>query len=956
MMIFSGVSMFTSDLELFVGIDFETYHLISSIVLLVLSGFYFIILKRIGFRPIGLVSYFSTLLFLAYLFFMSTADSGGMFYLIGFAIFGLLSVVFGSFVQLAVVFISALVVVSQFFVQDLMVLESITSLLILITPVVVAYVMWARHVGSYDSVINAAQKKKLDYEKSSSDAIVESITDGVAAVDNDGVITRMNPAGTSMLGMDSNDATLLSYKSVFVFMNDKNHILDDANSPIFIGLDKKAVQKTDKLQLQTKSGKKFMVDLSVSPVSGGEGGVIVVFRDVTNLKQEEKQKAEFISTASHEMRTPVAAMEGYLGLVLNPNTATIDDRARGYTEKAKESAQHLGKLFQDLLDISKADDGRLSQNPKAIDLVPFVEGIVSGLTPKAEDKGILAKFLPKNTSLDSEKKPMSQAVKTMSPVMYVHADKNHLREMLDNLVENAIKYTPEGEVVVDVQSDEKHVTVSIKDTGVGIPKEDISHLFQKFYRVDNSDTREIGGTGLGLYLCRRLAESMNGRIWVESEYKQGSTFYVELPRLSSSKAQELLSAQKDDEPEAVFGNGDATNISKQLKTDIPKKDVSSSLENNSIQVDSQEALGVDVAIYSKEMRNSGGQTINDKNRKTEEGLDHQSSQDNMNVANAISVPRLKGNNTSQAVVPQAGLQNKVTGVNIGGLQYSQVQNNPLLKGVEKQQFQQTQPYSGSQLKSSSTGVLQQPPQSSSQVKSMLTESPSVGVVGRQSGGAQNANPVGLSINNSQNRATTSSYRGALRSQPDSTVDPQSGLASDYRRSGQNQYTSNSESLVRDYNTPKNYPSLVKSTVMAESMKSVSPAQSGGQLSNYNQANVSKSNKGHVQSFETYQKNLKNPSVGMVKSNGNNINPQYSVKSPNMSQFQSITNPYQIKSVVSVQDSTAQHKPPLGAQYKAPLNSQQYQQPKISLQGSADNLHQNVALPPDKKPTIPPLNP
>ena len=117
---------------------------------------------------------------------------------------------------------------------------------------------------------------------------------------------------------------------------------------------------TDKFSLTTGSGKKLIVSLVVSPIGDIGSGVIIVFRDITKTKSDEREQAEFISTASHEMRTPVASIEGYLGLALNPNTAQIDQKARDFIEKAHASAQHLGRLFQDLLDVSKADDGRLS--------------------------------------------------------------------------------------------------------------------------------------------------------------------------------------------------------------------------------------------------------------------------------------------------------------------------------------------------------------------------------------------------------------------------------------------------------------------------------------------------------------------------------------------------------------------------------------------------------------------
>jgi K+-sensing histidine kinase KdpD len=240
------------------------------------------------------------------------------------------------------------------------------------------------------------------------------------------------------------------------------------------------------------------------------------------------------------MRTPVASIEGYLGLALNPATAQIDEKARDFINKAHESAQHLGRLFSDLLDVSKAEDGRLSNKPKVTDVVQFTHDVIEGLRPQAEAKGLrmLFKPLPDGTSREGER--------TISPVFFVNVDNDHLREVTANLVENAIKYTPHGDITIDVTGDNDHVTISVADSGIGIPKEDQVHLFQKFYRVDNSDTREIGGTGLGLYLSRRLAEAMNGRLWVESEYKQGSTFYLSLDRISHEDATRLIEAASNE--------------------------------------------------------------------------------------------------------------------------------------------------------------------------------------------------------------------------------------------------------------------------------------------------------------------------------------------------------------------------------------------------------------------------
>ena len=135
------------------------------------------------------------------------------------------------------------------------------------------------------------------------------------------------------------------------------------------------------------------------------------------------------------------------------------------------------------------------------------------------------------------------ALKSSNRFFYTYIDPDRLREVIGNLIDNAIKYTTEGGIAVDITSDEHNVTISVKDTGVGIPKEDISHLFQKFYRVDSSFTREVGGTGLGLYISRKIIEDSGGQVWVESELGKGSTFFVQIPRISNEKASFLQQQQ-----------------------------------------------------------------------------------------------------------------------------------------------------------------------------------------------------------------------------------------------------------------------------------------------------------------------------------------------------------------------------------------------------------------------------
>ena len=443
-------------------------------------------------------------------------------------------------------------------------------------PLIFSLVLWIRRQKTDDNT--SSLENKLSAVESKSDVVINAIDDGVLAISKDGNIELINPSAQQIIGWDQGDALGLNWKSVLKLVTSDGKDVEDLENPIAQSLSKNQPTHNDKLFLLTSSEKRILVSIVSSPVGTEGEGVIVVFRDITKEKAEEREQAEFISTASHEMRTPVASIEGYLGLALNPATAHIDEKARDFITKAHESAQHLGRLFQDLLDISKVEDGRMKNNPKIINVNEFLKDIFDGLATKADEKQLNYIFMP--DIIDEGKE------KSLQPIFYANIDPDHFREVVSNLIENAIKYTPSGEVVVNVTGDDKQISVSVKDSGIGIPAEDIPHLFQKFYRVDNSDTREIGGTGLGLYLSRRLAEAMSGNLRVESKYKEGSTFYLEIPRMNSSEAKQRLESAEAENPEDKTPNSLASKKN-EIATEEKTEDVAT--ENNSEIVDSNPA-------------------------------------------------------------------------------------------------------------------------------------------------------------------------------------------------------------------------------------------------------------------------------------------------------------------------------------------------------------------------------
>ena len=445
-------------------------------------------------------------------------------------------------------------------------------------PLIFSLILWIRRQKTDDNT--SSLENKLSAVESKSDVVINAIDDGVLAISKDGNIELINPSAQQIIGWDQGDALGLNWKSVLKLVTPDGKDVEDLENPIAQSLSKNQPTHNDKLFLLTSSEKRILVSIVSSPVGTDGEGIIVVFRDITKEKAEEREQAEFISTASHEMRTPVASIEGYLGLALNPATAHIDEKARDFITKAHESAQHLGRLFQDLLDISKVEDGRMKNNPKIINVNEFLKDIFDGLATKADEKQLNYIFMP--DIIDEGKE------KSLQPIFYANIDPDHFREVVSNLIENAIKYTPSGEVVVNATGDDKQISVSVKDSGIGIPAEDIPHLFQKFYRVDNSDTREIGGTGLGLYLSRRLAEAMSGNLRVESKYKEGSTFYLEIPRMNSSEAKQRLESaevEKPEDPEQDSTVPEETEIATEEKTeDIATENNSEAVGSNPVAI------------------------------------------------------------------------------------------------------------------------------------------------------------------------------------------------------------------------------------------------------------------------------------------------------------------------------------------------------------------------------------
>ncbi len=375
---------------------------------------------------------------------------------------------------------------------------------------------------------------QLNDEQLKAQALVASIGEGVMVINGSRQIQLFNKAAQQLTGWDESSASGIDYNLVLLLKDDKDQELTAANNPFESAWLKHEQVTSDSLFMTARDGRKIALNLSISPILGSGNtvsGAIALFRDISHEKAVERQKDEFVSTASHEMRTPVAAIEGYISLAMNPNIATIDERAMKYLTKAHESIQHLGELFRDLLSVTKAEEGSLQMKIEPLNLSELLQSVADDM-----------QFVTQKKNLTLTYQLSSSSGKALAPIYYVVANPERLREVVMNLIDNAIKFTVEGGITITLNGDEKLVQIDVSDTGLGIAAADIPHLFQKFYRIDSSATRTIGGTGLGLYLCRTVVEFFNGRVWVTSKVGHGSSFHIELPRITSAEAERMKAA------------------------------------------------------------------------------------------------------------------------------------------------------------------------------------------------------------------------------------------------------------------------------------------------------------------------------------------------------------------------------------------------------------------------------
>ncbi|NPV29301.1 MAG: PAS domain-containing protein [Firmicutes bacterium] len=365
-------------------------------------------------------------------------------------------------------------------------------------------------VGELAAAVNAMSRtlrekvQELAESKRLLEAVLANMESGVVLVDQVGRISLVNRAAGELLGIREEEVL------------GRSHVEVVKNYPLSFLIDEVRRNRQPKREeISLIFPKERILEAHAAPVFG-EGrdprGVAVVLHDVSEIRRLERVRAEFVANVSHELKTPITAVKGFAETLLSG--ALYNYRAaEEFVHIIYEEAERLSRLIHDLLELSRIESREVRMQIEPLDLGSEIKRIVSKLKPQFQ------------------KKELALGVDLPSRAVLVEADRDRLEQVLLNLLDNSLKYTPRGGQVEVLAREEDHeVVVGVKDTGIGIPQEDLPRIFERFYRVDKARSRKLGGTGLGLAIVKHIVEAHRGRVWVESEAGKGSTFYFSLPK------------------------------------------------------------------------------------------------------------------------------------------------------------------------------------------------------------------------------------------------------------------------------------------------------------------------------------------------------------------------------------------------------------------------------------------
>jgi len=345
---------------------------------------------------------------------------------------------------------------------------------------------------------------KTEEEKNKTQAIITNFTDGLFLFDEKSNLVLVNPQAEVFFGIRARDLINkpISELSTVPALSSLVEFLKSEVKGIF--------------RKEFQASQDLVLEISTVPITGGEGGklgTLVIFHDVSREKMVERMKTEFVSIAAHQLRTPLSAIKWTLKMLLDGDFGKITKEQEDFIGKTYLSNERMINLINDLLNVTRIEEGRYLYKPAKTDIEAVVQSVVDSYKEESKKRRVEVEF----------KKPGKKL-----PLVLVDVEK--IRLAIQNLFDNAIRYTPAGgKVTVSLKHAKKEVELSIEDTGIGIPEDQKARVFTKFFRAANVMRIDTEGSGLGLFITKNIIEAHGGRIWFESKENKGSTFHFSLP-------------------------------------------------------------------------------------------------------------------------------------------------------------------------------------------------------------------------------------------------------------------------------------------------------------------------------------------------------------------------------------------------------------------------------------------
>ncbi len=357
--------------------------------------------------------------------------------------------------------------------------------------------------------------EKIEQQKAKYESLLSSIGEGVLAVDNDGRVIFINKEAEEMLGFAGEELLGKISHEVIEAQDEAGNVILFKDRPLTRALEGTLtrISLNTPFYYITKDGRRFPVDISASPivVKGKIIGGIEVFKDITKDQAVDRAKTEFVSLASHELRTPPTAVKWYTESLLS-HPANFDEKQRKYLREIYKSNKRMIYLVNSLLNVSRIELGTFMVETKPINVIDGIKVVFDELENQIMEKKLtIEQIYEKNIPL-------------------VKADPRLLIIILQNLLTNAIKYTPEGgKITIEIKTQDGNILLRVSDNGGGIPEHQQQKIFTKLFRADNANDYDPDGSGLGLYITKSIIEQTGGKIWFESVEKKGTNFYVSFP-------------------------------------------------------------------------------------------------------------------------------------------------------------------------------------------------------------------------------------------------------------------------------------------------------------------------------------------------------------------------------------------------------------------------------------------